>query len=253
MKHADQQGTSRRTVLRAGAAAGTAAALGTAGIFAAGTARAATDSGAGAGFPIRPVHPDTSHCTPRVAALFRGFFAAKSKHDTAGMMAYFSRRTPAYLDACLGVALPAGRRSAPSSLDLHETARRRGLLPAAHRRRHAERRDRVHGHPRFLRPGDPGPVLRHLRRQPQDHPLGRLLGRPQLPHPEQHRQHLPRRLQGLRAERGPRRCPGRRSSRRRSGSVRSQVRWEMATACRGTVPARLVTIPCGPSASVREV
>jgi hypothetical protein len=42
MRHADQQGTTRRTMLRTGAAAGTAAALGATGIFAAGTASAAT-------------------------------------------------------------------------------------------------------------------------------------------------------------------------------------------------------------------
>ena len=90
-------------MLRAGAAAGTAAALGTAGLFAARTASAATaaNSGAGAGLPYPPGTLDTSHCTPGVAALFRGFFAAKSKHDTAGMMAYFSQTNTAYLDACL--------------------------------------------------------------------------------------------------------------------------------------------------------
>jgi hypothetical protein len=107
MKHVDQQGTSRRTVLRAGAAAGTAVALGTAGLFAAGTGRAAASAGGGTegGLPFPPSTLDTSHCTPEVAALFRGFFAAKSKHDTAGMMACFSRTNTAYLDACLGVAL----------------------------------------------------------------------------------------------------------------------------------------------------
>jgi hypothetical protein len=115
MKDVDQQGTSRRTMLRAGAAAGTAAALGTAGLFAAGTARAATagtgaaDSGTGAGLPYPPGTLDTSHCTPEIAALFRGFFAAKSEHDAAGMMAYFSRTHTAYFDACLGVALTSWR------------------------------------------------------------------------------------------------------------------------------------------------
>jgi hypothetical protein len=104
MQHVDQQGTSRRTVLRAGAAAGTAAALGAAGLIAAGTASAAT-AGSGAGLPYPPGVTDTSHCTPEVAELFRGLFTAKSEHDVPAVMSYFSKANTTYIDACLGIAL----------------------------------------------------------------------------------------------------------------------------------------------------
>lgn len=94
----------RRTMLRAGAAAGTAAALGAGGLFASGTARAAMTAGNGTrGLPYPPGVTDTSHCTPEAAALFRGFFAAKSRHDVAATMSYFSRANTTYLDASLGV------------------------------------------------------------------------------------------------------------------------------------------------------
>jgi hypothetical protein len=104
MQHVDQQGASRRAVLRAGTAAGTVVALPAAGLLAAGTARAST-AGGGEGLPNPPGALDVSHCTEEVAALFRGFFAAKSEHDTAAMMSYFSTADTVYLDACLGVAL----------------------------------------------------------------------------------------------------------------------------------------------------
>jgi hypothetical protein len=110
MQHVNQQGTTRRTMLRAGAAAGTAAALGAAGILAAGTASAATTTatttGSGKqGLPYPSGVTDTSHCTPEVAAIFRGVFTAKSEHDAAGFMSYFSTANTTYMDACLGVSL----------------------------------------------------------------------------------------------------------------------------------------------------
>jgi hypothetical protein len=100
-------------MLRAGAAAGTAPALGAAGIFAAGTASAATaadaaarTAGVGTG---RPPYPsgvtDTSHCTAEAAEIFRGVFTAKSEHDAAAFLSYFSTANTVYLDAVLGVAL----------------------------------------------------------------------------------------------------------------------------------------------------
>jgi hypothetical protein len=93
-------------MLRTGAAAGTVAALGAAGLFAAGKTSAATTAGSGTrGLPYPSGVTDTSHCTPEVAAIFRGFFSAKSEHDTAVMMSYFSRANTTYIDACLGVAL----------------------------------------------------------------------------------------------------------------------------------------------------
>ena len=87
--------------------AGTAAALGTAGLFAAGPASAATTAATTAGsrlrgLPYPPDVTDTSHCTPEVAEIFRGFFTAKSEHDAAGVMAYFSKANTVYADACLG-------------------------------------------------------------------------------------------------------------------------------------------------------
>ncbi|HEX6452737.1 MAG TPA: hypothetical protein VF060_25165 [Trebonia sp.] len=55
MRHVYQQGPSRRTMLRAGAAAGTDAAPGAADLFAAGTASAATTTTSGnQGLPYPP-------------------------------------------------------------------------------------------------------------------------------------------------------------------------------------------------------
>jgi hypothetical protein len=93
-------------MLRAGAAAGTAAALGAAGVFAAGTARAATTAASRTGgLPYPPDVTDTSHCTPEVAEIFRGVFTAKSEHSLAAFMSYFSTANASYFDASLGVPL----------------------------------------------------------------------------------------------------------------------------------------------------
>jgi len=93
-------------MLRAGAAAGTAAALGAAGIFADEKAAAAATAGsATAGLPYPSAVTDTSHCTPEAAAIFRGVFTAKSEHDAARFMSYFSTANTVYMDACLGVTL----------------------------------------------------------------------------------------------------------------------------------------------------
>ena len=185
MQHANQQGTTRRTMLRAGAAAGTAAALGAAGLFAAGTASAATARRAagrrrGASLPVRchrhlALHPRGRRDLPRL--LHRQKRARRRRvhvlllhgeHHLHGRLP--GRRLPSW-QAVSGFFTPY----------LPSRAGRRDLLPAAHRRRHAKRRGRARGHHRFLRLRDTRPVLRHLRQQPQDHPLGRLLGRPQLP------------------------------------------------------------------------
>jgi hypothetical protein len=95
-------------MLRAGAAAGTAAALGAAGFFTAGTARAASAAGSGTrGLPYPSGVTDTSHCTPEAAEIFRGFFSAKSGHNLTALMSYFSMANTIYIDACLGVSLPS--------------------------------------------------------------------------------------------------------------------------------------------------
>jgi hypothetical protein len=102
MEHVNQQGITRRTMLRAG----TAAAVGVAGIFAAGTAHATTTAGSGKqGLPYPSGVTDTSHCTPEAAGIFRGIFTAKSEHDAARFMSYFSTANTTYMDACLGVTL----------------------------------------------------------------------------------------------------------------------------------------------------
>ena len=106
MRHVYQQGPSRRTMLRAVATAGTTAALGAAGLFAARTARAATTTASGnQALPYPPGVTDTSHCTPEVAELFRGFFTAKSQHDIPTVMSYFSTANTTYIDAILGIPL----------------------------------------------------------------------------------------------------------------------------------------------------
>ena len=106
MKHVSRQGPSRRTMLRSGALAGTAATLSCAGLLTAGTARAATAAGGGdQGLPYPSSVTDTSHATPEVAEIFRGFFTAKSEHDIPALMSYFSTTNSVYLDASLGVPL----------------------------------------------------------------------------------------------------------------------------------------------------
>ena len=93
-------------MLRAGAAAGAAAALAGAGVFAAGTAGATATAGSGKrGLPYPSGVTDTSHCTPEAAAIFRGVFTAKSEHDAASFVSYFSTANTVYMDACLGVTL----------------------------------------------------------------------------------------------------------------------------------------------------
>ena len=93
-------------MLRAGAVAGTAAALGAAGLFGASTASAATTAHTSTtGLPYPPDVTDTAHCTPEAAEIFRGFFTAKSEHDIAALMSYFSTANATYIDACLGIPL----------------------------------------------------------------------------------------------------------------------------------------------------
>jgi hypothetical protein len=102
MQHTDQNGTTRRAVLAAGTAAGTAAALGTGGVLSAGTASAATTAGR---LPYPPGVTDTSHCTHEVAEIFQDFFTVKSEHDVAALMSHFSTSNASYFDASLGAAL----------------------------------------------------------------------------------------------------------------------------------------------------
>jgi hypothetical protein len=78
MRPETQQGTSRRTMPRAGAAVGT-----TAGVT------------------------DTSHCTPEVAEIFRGFYTAKSEHNAAKLMSYFSKTNAYYIDCSSGGSWPS--------------------------------------------------------------------------------------------------------------------------------------------------
>ncbi|WP_329072409.1 nuclear transport factor 2 family protein [Amycolatopsis sp. NBC_01480] len=101
----NQQGLTRRTMLRNSAVAGAAAAaaFSATGLFTAGTARAATTTGGTLPYPAGVT--DTSHCTPEVAAIFRDVFSAKSRHDAAGFLSHFSTTNTVYIDASLGVAM----------------------------------------------------------------------------------------------------------------------------------------------------
>lgn len=92
-------------MLRAGAAAGTGAALGAAGILQAGTANAAPMRAKNPPYP--PDVTDTSHATRRVAEIFRGFYTAKSEHDAAKLMTYFSKTNAYYIDASSGGIWPS--------------------------------------------------------------------------------------------------------------------------------------------------
>jgi len=106
MRQVSQQATTRRMMLRAGAAAGTAAALGAAGLFTARTASAATAADSGTGVLPYPCGvTDISHCTPEAAAIFRGVFTAKSEHNLAAFMSCFSTAGAVYIDACLPAVL----------------------------------------------------------------------------------------------------------------------------------------------------
>jgi hypothetical protein len=108
MGDVNERGASRRTMLRAGAVVGSAAALGTAGaVLGAGTARAATSTHAGGGLPYPAGVTDTSHCTREVAEIFRGFYTAKSEHDAKKLMSYFSTSNAYYIDASSGGIWPS--------------------------------------------------------------------------------------------------------------------------------------------------
>lgn len=108
MQHGNKQEPTRRTMLRAGAVAGTATGLSAAGILGARAANATATSAPGESRKPPPYPPDVtdaSRCTPEVAALFHRIFTAKSEHDTAAFMAHFSRSNTSYSDACLGVVM----------------------------------------------------------------------------------------------------------------------------------------------------
>jgi len=92
-------------MLRAGAAAGTGAALGAAGILQAGMANAAPMRAKNPPYP--PDVTDTSHATRRVADIFRGFYTAKSEHNAAKLMTYFSKTNAYYIDASSGGIWPS--------------------------------------------------------------------------------------------------------------------------------------------------
>jgi hypothetical protein len=100
------QETSRRTILRA--AAGTTAALGAAGAVTALTAGAASAAPLRGGkLPYPAGVTDTSHATREVAQIFRGFYTAKSEHNAARLMTYFSKTNAYYIDASSGGIWPS--------------------------------------------------------------------------------------------------------------------------------------------------
>jgi len=92
-------------VLRAGAAIGGVTAIGAAGVLSGGAAQAATRSKASPPYP--PYVTDTSHATPQVADIFHGFFTAKSEHNAAKLMSYFSKTDAFYIDASSGTTWPS--------------------------------------------------------------------------------------------------------------------------------------------------
>jgi hypothetical protein len=111
MRQAIEHGATRRTVIRTAAVVGTTAALGAAGVaLGAGAASAAPPAAAAAKqgrLPYPPGVTDTSHCTPEVAEIFRGFYSAKSEHDAARLMSYFSKKSAYYIDASSGSIWPS--------------------------------------------------------------------------------------------------------------------------------------------------
>jgi hypothetical protein len=106
----ENQGTSRRTMLRAGAVMGGAAALGAVAVAQGGSASAATQRpGNRSGKLPYPDVADTSHATEEVARIVKGFFAAKSLHHAADMVAFFAPAPDPviYIDAGLGEEWPS--------------------------------------------------------------------------------------------------------------------------------------------------
>lgn len=106
MRQINGQGTTRRTMLQAGAAVGTTTALGAAGVLQAGTASAAT-TWHGTNPPYPQGVTDNSHASRRVAEIFRGFYTAKSEHNAAKLMTYFSKTNAYYIDAPTGSVWPS--------------------------------------------------------------------------------------------------------------------------------------------------
>jgi hypothetical protein len=108
MGDVNERTASRRTMLRAGAVVGSAAALGTAGaVLGSGTARAAAAASRHGGLPYPAGVTDTSHCTRAVAEIFQGFYSAKSEHNAKKLMSYFSTSNAYYIDASSGGIWPS--------------------------------------------------------------------------------------------------------------------------------------------------
>jgi hypothetical protein len=105
----ENQGASRRTMLRAGAVVGGAAALGAVTVSQASAASAAPQVAGGRGKLPYPDVADTSHATAAVARIVKGFFAAKSLHHAADMVAFFAPAPDPviYIDAGLGEQWPS--------------------------------------------------------------------------------------------------------------------------------------------------
>jgi hypothetical protein len=111
MRRANGPETSRRTVLRAGTAVGSTAALGAAcTALTAGTGNAtalrAGNTRAGR-LPYPAGVTDTSHATREVAEIIRGFYTVKSEHNAARLMTYFSKTNAYYIDASSGGIWPS--------------------------------------------------------------------------------------------------------------------------------------------------
>jgi hypothetical protein len=109
MRPENEHGTTRRTVIRTAAMVGTTAALATAGaaLGAGGASAAPLASARRDSLPYPPHVTDTSHCTPEVAEIFRGFYSAKSEHTAAKLMTYFSKTNAYYIDASSGSLWPS--------------------------------------------------------------------------------------------------------------------------------------------------
>lgn len=109
MRRVDEHETSRRTMLRAGAAVG--AAVGTTAAFGAAGMPRAEAAGVAASRAANPPYPprvtDTSHASRAVAEIFRGFYTAKSEHNAAKLMSYFSKTNAYYIDASSGGIWPS--------------------------------------------------------------------------------------------------------------------------------------------------
>jgi hypothetical protein len=99
-----KSGMTRRSMLRRLGATGVSAVT-LAGVYEASSVLTPTPAYAAEATLVEGI--DVSHATPDLVSLLTGYFAAKSAHDPARTMSYFSQTKLTYIDATLGWLVPS--------------------------------------------------------------------------------------------------------------------------------------------------